>query len=597
MRDALRKIGSLKVAVVLLTGLAAAMAVASIYESQHGTEAALRVFYGSRWFAGLMAAVGVNVLAALLVRWPPTRSKTGFVIAHVSVLIILLGALITRQWAVHGSLWLATGQSRTDFDTEAWSIVMIARGGQERLEIPLGPDGPLVGSAGPDQRLGGVTLTVERFAADTQDDGEQIVADPNGTQPAAKVRFVHDQQEHVVWILGEQVERIGGLHVRLLRVTNPAMLSQLLQPTSRPAGSGRGTVVIQIGGQPYEVNVNESLGKTVPLGPSGYKVSVRRYLPHAQVVGREIRSASSRPVNPMVEFDLIGPAGESELHRLFARFPEQDFSTMHRAQSGPTTSPASTPAFKFRYVGAAQLSGPTDFIDLLLDADGKLHVRFADAEGQVTSVAASTGNPVATPWKGTQLTVLEVLPKARSERAIEPIPPRKQNPIPAAFVCLTAPDAAQPSRMWLRRGETSAVQVGDRPYEIGYIPVRVPMGFTVKLLAPVITHYPGTRQPRTYQSRVLVEDPAKGVNMGRTISMNAPLKYGGYTFYQSSYQFDRKGDPTASMLSVARDRGEAVVYVGYFGLMLGLVVALIQRLRRRTEENVETSKNREVETP
>jgi hypothetical protein len=583
MRDVLRKIGSLKVAVVLLTGLAAAMAVASIYESQHGTEAALRVFYGSWWFAGLMAAVGVNVLAALLVRWPPKRSQTGFVLAHVSVLIILVGALITRHWAVHGSLWLGTGQSRADFDTDEWSVVMIAPGEKEKLEIPVGPEGPLAGSAGPDQRLGSATLAIERFAADTLDDGEQIVADSKGDQPAARVRLVRDQQEQVVWILGGQVERIAGLHLRLLRVTNPAMLSQLLQPTSRPAGSGRGTVVVQIGGQPYEVKVDENLGKTVPLGQSGFRVSITNYLPHAQVVGRELRSASSRPVNPMVQFDLIDPTGKSELHRLFARFPDQDFSTMHRAESGPATAPASTPSIKFRYVGAATLSGPTDFIDLLLDPNDKLYARFADAEGQVTSVAANAGNPVATPWPGTQLTVLEVLPKARSERVITPIPPRSQNPAPAAFICLSAPDAAQPSRMWLRKGETATVQITGRRYEVGYVPVRVPMGFSVKLLAPVITHYPGTRQPRTYQSRVLVEDSARGVNMERTISMNAPLEYGGYTFYQSSYQFDRKGEPTASMLSVARDRGEAVVYVGYFGLMLGLVVALIQRLRRRAE--------------
>ena len=226
---------------------------------------------------------------------------------------------------------------------------------------------------------------------------------------------------------------------------------------------------------------------------------------------------------------------------------------------------------------ATILSGQVDAVDLLLDPDGMVHARFADAEGRITAAPMPRDTPVSTPWEQTQLTLLGVLPHARAERALKPIPPRKQDPVPAVFICLSTVDSAY--RMWVRRGESYNVQIGSTHVQVSYAPVKIPLGFSIRLIEPVITYYPGTRQARTYQSRVRIEDAPKQVALEQTIRMNAPLTYGGYTFYQSSYRFDRNGEPTASLLSVARDPGEPVVYVGYGGLMVGLLITLVQRLR------------------
>lgn len=584
MGEILRKLGSIRLAVVLLTVVAAVLALASVHEARQGSEAALRDFYGSRWFAVLLAGLGVNVLAAILVRWPPRRRQAGFLIAHVSILIILVGALVTRFWGVHGSLWLAREQTRSDFDTDRWVLRLSGPKEVQAVEISMGPQGPSRNVAANER--GNLSLTIEQYAADTLDQGERVIADPNAPQPAIKVHLVHKEQEQTIWLMGGDPQFLGEIRIGLHRVADPKALARLLQPTTRPAEGRRGTLVVDVAGGQFKIDVGQELDKTVPLGPTGYSVRIRRYLPHAVVSGRNIKSLSSRPANPMVEFEVVAPDGKVSRHRLFARFPERDFAAM--PTSGPMSGEDSTNSpVKLRYADATISDAQADRIDLLLDGHNEVHVRSTDSEGVVTAVPASVEKAVTVPGQAIQLTILKVLPNARSERDLKPIPLRKQQAVPAAFICLRAEAATY--RLWIRKGEGYAVDIGKQQYRVSFTPAVTPLGFSIKLLAPIITYYPGTRQARTYQSRVLVEDAASGSRHEQTISMNAPLHYGGYRLFQSSYQFDPQGEPSASLLSVARDPGEAIVYVGYVGLILGMLITLIQRLRRSSGEKVTAS--------
>ena len=56
-----------------------------------------------------------------------------------------------------------------------------------------------------------------------------------------------------------------------------------------------------------------------------------------------------------------------------------------------------------------------------------------------------------------------------------------------------------------------------------------------------------------------------------TISMNEPLKYNGFTFYQSSFQQDEMGRPTMSILSVNHDPGRPWKYLGSLLIVLGII--------------------------
>lgn len=77
-------------------------------------------------------------------------------------------------------------------------------------------------------------------------------------------------------------------------------------------------------------------------------------------------------------------------------------------------------------------------------------------------------------------------------------------------------------------------------------------------------------QIRNFTSSVMVR-PAGGKAFTAEISVNKPLKTGGYTLYQSSYDPAEAG---YSLLTVARDRGLWVVYAGFAALLTGIFLWL-----------------------
>ena len=79
--------------------------------------------------------------------------------------------------------------------------------------------------------------------------------------------------------------------------------------------------------------------------------------------------------------------------------------------------------------------------------------------------------------------------------------------------------------------------------------------------------YPGSSMAATYESQVRIDDPEYGVSEHH-ISMNHPLHYRGYIFFQASFV---EGDPMMSIFSVARSPGLPLVYVGVVLITGGVV--------------------------
>jgi len=103
---------------------------------------------------------------------------------------------------------------------------------------------------------------------------------------------------------------------------------------------------------------------------------------------------------------------------------------------------------------------------------------------------------------------------------------------------------------------------------------RQQLPFTLKLTEFRIEYYPGTDDPSDYISKVVLKDSCNGTETEYTISMNRILKYGGYRFYQSSYDDDLHG----SVLAVSHDPwGVGVTYTGYILLLLSLAGYFFQK--------------------
>ncbi|WP_456384042.1 cytochrome c biogenesis protein CcsA [Persephonella sp.] len=104
----------------------------------------------------------------------------------------------------------------------------------------------------------------------------------------------------------------------------------------------------------------------------------------------------------------------------------------------------------------------------------------------------------------------------------------------------------------------------------------ITLPFSLYLEDFVMRKYPGSNKPSSYESHVIVIDPRNNVRMPYNIHMNHPLVYGGYKFFQSSYDPDEKG----TVLSVNHDPGVIPTYIGYALLTIGLVLNLFNPFSR-----------------
>ena len=117
-----------------------------------------------------------------------------------------------------------------------------------------------------------------------------------------------------------------------------------------------------------------------------------------------------------------------------------------------------------------------------------------------------------------------------------------------------APDATR-ARITVPQGQTVSVARTDDG-------LLLPLPFEVALEQFTIDHYPDSRSPRQYTSRLRIDGKACEV------SVNHPLRHGGYTIYQDSYD-QQAGSFT--VLQLVRDPWLPLIFVGIALLAAGAI--------------------------
>ena len=111
---------------VLIIALIAAMASGTVLERFHGPEYAVEHVYNSWWFVVLWALTALCIVVMLLRR--ESWKRPAACVLHISVLLILLGALLTMLTGKHGVMTLQPGVANNQFT--------IDKHGENR-EVPL----------------------------------------------------------------------------------------------------------------------------------------------------------------------------------------------------------------------------------------------------------------------------------------------------------------------------------------------------------------------------------------------------------------------------------------------------------------------------
>lgn len=198
-----------------------------------------------------------------------------------------------------------------------------------------------------------------------------------------------------------------------------------------------------------------------------------------------------------------------------------------------------------------------------------------NAEKPYLSGKFKIGQVVPTHWMGLELRLLDYVESAREEWEVTASD--HPTPLTTAVVFIEYKNRKE----WLLLNDVVKIFDDQTAYLMSFQNRRLQLDFPVKLQEFKIDHYQGTQKAKSYSSQVTA-----GVDLQKQdtlISMNEPMKYKGYTFYQASFQQDdQTGQPTASILSVNKDPGRWIKYLGSLILTMGILWLFYQRRKRKT---------------
>jgi cytochrome c biogenesis protein ResB len=108
----------------------------------------------------------------------------------------------------------------------------------------------------------------------------------------------------------------------------------------------------------------------------------------------------------------------------------------------------------------------------------------------------------------------------------------------------------------------------------GQQPIEVPLDFQLTLDEFELELYPGTMSASEYRSHIRLEDSARKINLFQIVKVNYPINYRGFVIAQQSYQLGAEGEPDVSVLSILRNPGMTVLFVGFVVLAAGLILVV-----------------------
>ncbi|MCH8839210.1 MAG: cytochrome c biogenesis protein CcsA [Planctomycetes bacterium] len=159
--------------------------------------------------------------------------------------------------------------------------------------------------------------------------------------------------------------------------------------------------------------------------------------------------------------------------------------------------------------------------------------------------------------------------------------------LPAAYVELLSKDGKQslgtvllwavPSPSFI----VEPVEVDGKPFEVALRFKRLPKSYSVHLIDFRHDLYVGTDTPKNFSSEVRLLDPERHVDRTFKIWMNNPLRYGGDTLYQASFDRD---NPHLTVLQVVTNSGWMIPYVACMLIGTGMLAhfgAVFFRFARR----------------
>ncbi|MDT8337851.1 MAG: cytochrome c biogenesis protein CcsA [Sulfurimonas sp.] len=134
MKQILSLISSMKTMALLMLIFAAAIGYATFIENDYGTITAKADVYNALWFEALMALLAINLSINIVKNKMFSVKKAPIFIFHISFLIILLGAAITRFIGFEGTMHIREGETANTMISMDTYFIVSAKVDEKKIE-------------------------------------------------------------------------------------------------------------------------------------------------------------------------------------------------------------------------------------------------------------------------------------------------------------------------------------------------------------------------------------------------------------------------------------------------------------------------------
>ncbi len=134
----LKRIFSMKMAVLMMFLFGASIGVATFIENDYGTQTARALIYKAKWFEFFLAYF-IAILTYQIIKYKTYKTKFPVFLFHFAFIVIALGALITRYAGYEGIMHIREGQTTNKMvsDVKVMEVFAKSKDGNASLEKPL----------------------------------------------------------------------------------------------------------------------------------------------------------------------------------------------------------------------------------------------------------------------------------------------------------------------------------------------------------------------------------------------------------------------------------------------------------------------------
>lgn len=569
-------LSSVKLAIPIMLVILVCSVAGTILESRFNAEYAGLKIYKTGWFLLVLSILWINILCAALSRIPWKKRHVGFLITHLGMLTLLLGSVITMIWGIDGTMQI---YEKSDSNLVFLQNNVIEVNGVKtpikRYLEKINLSDTLLGS-----NVDFSLSTYMPFAEVPEKNFDK------GVNLNFKIKSAFFD---VVQVLNSELEKeiqMGPATFRLVEEGSDALSVE--QPTkklishkgkirlAKESSQNKNQLIIKDQKGSVVKTIKLEINKTINIGDVKFKIV--RIFKNAQIASNKIEEGDEGRSNPAVELEVIKD-NKSLREIVYQNIPEfslnpnglYGYKIAINLNSSPAVENIENNSNQMAMAPHGNADRIKNTVEFKILQNNEVEVALYKDGQQLVKKVLKEKELFVTPWMGIEITFLGTKNASDGFIPVETEPQRKM-PLPPSAILLKARDGKE---AWIAENSEINFNSNNKQSSVYYGRERLFLPFAISLMKFEKNDYPGSQMAMDYKSFVQIN----GQGPVHEIYMNEPLKLENYTFYQSSYQITPNA-PAVTILSVNRDPGRALKYLGSIILCLGIIIYTLQKSKR-----------------